>query len=71
MDSEARAIVGDDYEVCHTVSFERHCSMDEQREELSEVLISGLVNVMPIVQDMAEDAQEVADEDEPPALPSE
>jgi hypothetical protein len=33
MDQEARAIAGDDYEVHHTVSFERHCSMDDQRED--------------------------------------
>jgi hypothetical protein len=35
MDSKARAIASDDYEVRHTVSFERHCSMHEQRENLS------------------------------------
>jgi hypothetical protein len=63
MNREACAITGDDYEVCHTVSFELHCSMDEQRKSLSKVLISGLVNVASMVQDMAEGAQEVADED--------
>jgi hypothetical protein len=45
--------------------------MHEQRENLGEVLIPGLVDVASMVQDMAEDAQEVADDDEPPTLPSE
>jgi hypothetical protein len=71
MDREARAIAGNDYEVRHTISFERHCSMDEPRENLSEVLIPGIVNVASMVQDMAEDAQDVTDEDQPLALPSE
>jgi hypothetical protein len=47
MDRGASAMAGDDYEVCHTVSFERHCSMDEQREDLCEVLILGLVDSRP------------------------
>jgi hypothetical protein len=71
MDRKARAISGDDYEVRHTVSFERHGSMHEQRENLGEVLIPGLIDVAAMVQDMADDAQEVAEEDAPPALPSE
>jgi hypothetical protein len=44
----------------HTVSFELHCSMDEQRENLGKVLIPRLVDVAAMVQDMADDAQEVA-----------
>ncbi len=71
MDSKALAIAGDDYEVLHTVSFERHGSVHEQRENLSEVLIPGLIDVAAMAQDMADDAQEVAKEDAPPALPSE
>ncbi len=71
MDRETRAIAGDDYEVCHIVSFERHGSMHERRENLGEALIPGLVDVAAMVQDMADDAQEVAEEDAPPALPSE
>jgi hypothetical protein len=38
MDKEEQVIPGNDYEVCRTVSFERHGSMDEQRKDLSEVL---------------------------------
>ncbi len=60
MDREARAIACDDYEVRHTISFELHCSMDEKRENLGKVLIPRLVDVAAMVQDMADDAQEVA-----------
>jgi hypothetical protein len=57
MDQEARAIAGEDYEVHHTVSFERHGYMDDQREDLGEILIPGLVDVASMVEDMAEDAK--------------
>ncbi len=44
--------------------------MDDQRDDLGEILIPGPVNIVSMVDDMAADAKEVADEAEPPLLPS-
>jgi hypothetical protein len=57
--------------VHHTVSFESYGFMDDQREDLGEILIPGLVDVASMVHNMAADAEWVADEAKQLLLPSE